>query len=206
MKYCIALFFATFILTGCIQNASTNQGGQAESNENATSKDTSNVTDNETVSPGDPIDRDDEYYRSKGYQIFGKYNLAVKVPVVMEDGSMKTSGDHDFVYGGFVNQNDPEKLTFYQIIINDLPDSYRNFDDSEREEFEKNWLEKTMDGQHKKVRFLEHEAVVMEYSQNGYGGRSIMFLRGGRSYGFNVITNDNLTRKFNSLTNKIKFY
>ena len=65
--------------------------------------------------------KDANYYLSKGYQVFKKFNLAIKLPVKLTDMSSQTKSNNGLFYGGFLNNNSESKVVFYQVIINPLP-------------------------------------------------------------------------------------
>jgi len=146
------------------------------------------------------------YYISKGYQVFQKFNLAIKLPVKLTDMSSQTKSNNDLFYGGFLNKNSETKVVFYQVIINPLPAGYKDLNPSEKKTFEAKLLSEKFPGNKEKVVFMGVDAFVLSYKQNGYSGRSLVFIKYGKTYGFNIMTNDNITSKFNSMTNNIEFF
>jgi len=146
------------------------------------------------------------YYISKGYQVFKKFNLAIKLPVKLTDMSSQTKSNNDLFYGGFLNKNSESKVVFYQVIINPLPAGYKDLNPSEKKTFEAKLLNEKFPGNKKKVVFMGVNAFVLSYRQNGYSGRSLVFIKYGKIYGFNLMTNDDITSKFNAMTNNIEFF
>jgi len=146
------------------------------------------------------------YYISKGYQVFQKFNLAIKLPVKLTDMSSQTKSNNDLFYGGFLNKNSETKVVFYQVIINPLPAGYKDLNPSEKKTFEAKLLSEKFPGNKEKVVFMGVDAFVLSYKQNGYSGRSLVFIKYGKTYGFNIMTNDDITSKFNSMTNNIEFF
>jgi len=145
------------------------------------------------------------YYLSRGYQVFAKYNLAIKFPVKISDLSNQTKDNSDFIYGGFLNKDSESKVVFYQVIINQLPAGYKDLTTSEKKTFEAKLLNEKFPGNKEKVVFMGVDAFVLSYKNNGYSGRSLVFIRNGCVYGFNIMTNDDITVRFNSMTNSIEF-
>lgn len=146
------------------------------------------------------------YYISKGYQVFQKFNLAIKLPVKLTDMSSQTKSNNGLFYGGFLNKNSESKVVFYQVIINPLPAGYKDLNPSEKKIFEAKLLSEKFPGNKEKVVFMGVDAFVLSYKQNGYSGRSLVFIKYGKTYGFNIMTNDDITSKFNSMTNNIEFF
>ena len=164
------------------------------------------VVPNNKHSTSNPQEKNASYYLSKGYQVFTKYNLAFKFPVKLTDMSSQTKSNNGLFYGGFLNKNSKSKVVFYQVIINHLPAGYKDLNPSEKKTFEAKLLSEKFPGNKEKVVFMGVDAFVLSYKQNGYSGRSLVFIKYGKTYGFNIMTNDNITSKFNSMTNNIEFF
>lgn len=146
------------------------------------------------------------YYLSKGYQVFTKYRLAIKFPVKLSDLSSQTKDNSDFIHGGFLNKDSESKVVFYQVIINQLPAGYKDLNPSEKKTFEAKLLNEKFPGSKEKVIFMGVDAFVLSYKNNRYSGRSLVFIKYGRIYGFNIMTNDDIISKFNAMTNNIEFF
>jgi tetratricopeptide (TPR) repeat protein len=158
------------------------------------------------IETSEDVYRNKEFYEIKGYQVFSEYNVAVKCPCVLKDGSQETSQNHNFNFGCVENEHLKSESIFYQLIINKFPDGYKDLSDDKKKE---TWF-KLRDGLKKAgssqdVVFKNTDAVVINYKHNGLDGRSILFVRGNYNYAFNVITNNQIDSKFNYLTNNIEF-
>ncbi|MFN8323676.1 MAG: hypothetical protein U0T74_13525 [Chitinophagales bacterium] len=94
---------------------------------------------------------------------------------------------------------------FFQVIVNNLPDGYYNATQQEKDEFKDKFFTKFSLQNPKKVVFKRLDAIVSDFVKNGYSGRGIAFIYNNKTYAFTVITNNDLTSKFNQLTNRIEF-
>ncbi|WP_108821832.1 PsbP-related protein [Dysgonomonas sp. Marseille-P4361] len=153
--------------------------------------------------------KDEAYYRQKGYQIFSQYNLAIKTPITLKDISFQSSNDFDLEYGAIENENNPTKMAVYQLMVIELPISYRASSHQEKEQVRKSILDKlTQDVSSEYVRFSHEEldAYVAYTTFNGYGSKCIYFFREDYVFCLVVISNNNLNERFNKLTNSIHFY
>lgn len=193
VKTLIALFIVSFIVYSC-QVAPNNKGNVAQGD---TGESVNSMVDTSRVI------RDTKYYKSKGFQVFEDYGFAIKCPILLGDISNKMSGNFDFCYGGIENPNSAENFAMYQVLINNFPDGYRNATLEEKKRIEDKFLNNTFPGVKEKVIFEKMNAVVIKYQSNNMPGRSLMFIRGNKSYVFNLISNDNITARFNQLTNNI---
>lgn len=165
------------------------------------SNETQLFSKNDTISNFEDAD----YYVSNGFQVFENYDFAIKAPIELKDMSGQANEKHDFNFGGIANDNSKEKLAFIQIIINPLPSSYKDLNNKKRMDFEKDLINTNFPGEKNEIDFLEQKAYVWNYSFNGYGAKSIIFIRNGRIYGFNLMTNNSLSENFDLLVNSIKF-
>jgi len=160
-----------------------------------------NITPKENVV--EPKDRDAAYYASKGFQIFPQYHLAVKCPVILKDISNQSKANFDFHFGGVENNS-----TFYEIIVINFPLGYNDLSDEEKLKFEDKFLSENFSGKTVVTEMAgkKIDATVMEYTHKQGQGKGIAFILEGKTFAFNIITNDNLTERFNTLTNNIIFY
>lgn len=151
----------------------------------------------------EPKDRDADYYISKGFQIFPQYKLAVKCPVKLTDISSKSKANFDFHYGGVENNE-----TLYEIIVVNLPLGYYDLTVEEKIKLEQDFLTDKFPGKTviTEMAGKKINANVMEYSHKKGQGKGIAFILDGKTYAFNVISNNQVDKKFNSLTNNIIFY
>lgn len=144
------------------------------------------------------------WYRSKGYQVFNQYNLAIKTPVRLENLASQSRERHDFNYGGLADSRSESRQAFYQVIINNFPATYRNLPESEKAAFEEDML-KAIPEDAKEISLEGHRAFVYTYRHNNMRAKSLMLFKNGRTYGFNLITNNNLDGKFEELLKSIHF-
>lgn len=151
----------------------------------------------------EPKDRDSSYYRSKGFQFFSQYHLAVKCPVILTDISSESEANFNFHYGGTDSDN-----SFYEIIVIHLPLGYKDLKEEEQHKFEQNFLYEKFSGKSvvTEIDGAKINAVVMEYDHQRGKGKGIAFIFESKLFGFNTISNANLSKKFNSFTNNIVFY
>jgi hypothetical protein len=149
--------------------------------------------------------KDASWYRARGYQVFSSRNLAVKAPVRLENMASQTRERHDFNFGGVENSRSESRIAFYQIIINNLPRTYQNLSDSEKIAFEEKMIRESFPRDAKQIEFKGLKAFILSYSHDGYMAKSLMFIKDGRTYGFNLITNNNLEAKFEEYINNIQF-
>jgi hypothetical protein len=153
----------------------------------------------------DDRSHDANYYLSKGYQVFPEFDLAIKSPCQLTDQSLQSSANHDFIMGCFVNEHSNRDMEFYQVIINKLPLGYRDLNKTEQKDFEAEMLDKLADGGSKDVVFYDSiSGKVFDFTQNGYSARALVFIWNGKTYGFTLITNNELDKNFNKWTNKIE--
>jgi len=145
--------------------------------------------------------RNETYYKSKGYQVFSEYQFAVKCPAILKEVSRQSNDNFDFNYEG---SNDD---TFYQIMIIRIPDGTRDMSKNEYREFLQNMFGNKGGGKH--VLWGEENLpayLLDDYVQDGYKGRGIAVERNGRVYAINILTNSNLKAKFNGFTNNFQFF
>jgi len=171
----------------------TNRGKNAISN---------TLSDNKTIykvytDDIEPIEKNEAYYKSKGYQVFSEYQLAVKCPTLLRNISGQSSENFDFNYAGNTNN------VFYQVAIIKLSADRKKMSKSEYKElFESR-------GGGKYVLWGEEELpafLLNDYVQNGYRGRGIAVGVNGMIYTFNVMSKNNIDADFNSFTNDVYFF
>jgi len=150
--------------------------------------------------------RDESYYRSRGYQVFPEFRFAVNCPAVLKDVSRQSNADFAFNYAGGLNENSRTQLVFYQIMIIKLPVGHREMSKNELQDMLMKRFD--MQGNGRRVFWGEenYPAYLINYTHNGYTGRGIAVVVNGNIFSFNVITNDDLNSKFNSFTNNVYFY
>jgi len=153
-----------------------------------------------------PNNIDENYYKSKGFQVFTEFNFAVKSPAVLRDVSRQSSSSFEFNYAGFLNENSETELVFYQITVIKIPVEQKNIPEDEVQKMFRDFFNETVSG--KPVPWGEEKfpAYVNDYVHNGFTGRGISVLVNGKVYGFNVITNNDLNSKFNSFINSVVFF
>lgn len=152
---------------------------------------------------------DAAYYRSKGYQVFERFDLAVKAPVKLFDISDQAQGDFAMNYGGVVDDG-KSTMAAYQIIVTNLPHGYLDYSESEIRVLVDNLIRDKVSGFNnvKKIYFGEDDCpgYYMETSIYGYKQKSIMFYRDGHIYALSVISNYQLEQRFYQFTNGVKFF
>ena len=152
---------------------------------------------------------DASYYRSKGYQVFERFRLAVKAPVKLFDISDQAQGDFAMNYGGIVDDG-KSTMAAYQIMITSLPHGYLDYSESEIKVLVDNLIKDKVSGFNnvKKIYFGEDDCpgYSMETSIYGYKQKSVMFYRNGHIYAISVISNYQLEQRFNQFTNGVKFF
>ena len=152
---------------------------------------------------------DASYYRSKGYQVFERFDLAVKAPVKLYDISDQAEGDFAMNYGGVVDDG-KSTMAAYQIIITNLPHGYLDYTESELKNIVDDLLKARVSrfNNVKKIYFGEDDCpgYYVETSIYGYKQKSVMFYRNGHIYAVSVISNYQLEQRFNQFTNGVKFF
>ena len=144
--------------------------------------------------------KDEAYYKSKGYQVFSEYHIAVKCPATLKDASNQSNDDFDFNYSGIANDK------FYQIMIIKISAGRKDMSKQEYENFLKESFGNQGGGKHVLWGDEELPAYLLpDYTQNGYKGRGIAVANNGMIYTFNIMTKGNLDSDFNSFTNNVKF-
>lgn len=153
--------------------------------------------------------KDASYYRSKGYQVFERFNLAVKAPVKLFDISDQAQGDFAMNYGGVVDDG-KSTMAAYQIMVTNLPHGYLDYSESEIKNLVDDLIKARVSGFNnvKKIYFGEDDCpgYSMETSIYGYKQKSVMFYRNGHIYAVSVISNYQLEQRFNQFTNGVKFF
>lgn len=171
-------------------------------NNNRPTNDTSSIQTpyTEDIEESEPIERNEEYYKSKGYQVFPDYQFVVKCPATLKDVSMQSNDDFDFNYAG--NTDD----SFYQIMIIKIPAGRLDMTREEEKAFLKEMFGSRGGGRNVLWGEENLPAYLLEdYVQNGYKGRGIAVAKNGRIFAFNVIVKGDLDAKFNSFTNNVYF-
>ena len=153
--------------------------------------------------------KDAAYYRSKGYQVFSQFGVAVKAPVQLQDISRQAEGDFALNLGGIEDENE-STMALYQFIVSALPAGYRNYSESQMQEMMDEQF-RTMTASFtnvKKVYFGEEGCIgyVGDTKTQGYKQRGLVFYRKGHTYAVTVITNHQLEQRFNKFTNGVKFF
>ncbi len=150
-----------------------------------------------------------EYYKSKGYQVSRKYNFGIICPCQLEDGSSLNSGNFDFNFICY-NKYSNNKLSFYQILVRNLPVGYFQLNNGEKQNLENEYLNKFYNDpsltSSKKAIFKNSNSIISTYTVNGSNGKAVIFIRNGKIYSLNLITNDSLDFKFNTFANSIVFF
>jgi hypothetical protein len=149
--------------------------------------------------------KDEDYYRSKGYQIFSKFGLAVKCPVTLQS---VPDGNQNFTlhYGGIDDNERENKGGYYEVCIIDL--SYYPSETIEQK-FHHEILPRALAGCEKSIMTVaekERTVYIKTYQNGGNDGKVLAFIQDGIVYMFNVIGNDKIIQRFESYTKSIAFY
>jgi len=190
-----AVFFAlTFLLLSCQQSSQDKKTPSA-----------SKVEQNTVVEKDEPLTKDENYYISKGYQVFSNYKFAVNLPFKLTDLSKESRDSHEFNFGGFVNRNSQTKVVFYQIIINSLKSTYNSLSPTEKKEFEEKLIKEKIPANHSIINIYGQNTYSFDYKQNNYDAKALFFIRDGKTFGFTIITNENISEKFENFINNVFF-
>ena len=142
------------------------------------------------------------------YQYFSECGFAIKAPCLLEDVSHQASGNFFLNYGGVINEDNPGKMTAYQIIVNRLPIGYKDLSKRELSNQVDDLMRKGLDGFYniKSIKFSydEYPGYVAECSNKGYAQKGVMFWKDNFIICLTVTTNDGLNEKFNKFTNSFK--
>lgn len=149
-----------------------------------------------------------EIIRECEYQYFNECGFAVKTPCLLEDVSQQVSGDFFLNYGGIANKDNPNKITFYQVIVNRLPIGYKNLSKNELDNLVDGLMKKEINrfSNSKPIKFSysEYPGYAMECTTKGYGQKGVMFWKDNFIICLTVMTNEDLNEKFNAFTNSFK--
>ena len=142
------------------------------------------------------------------YQYFPQCGFALQAPCLLEDVSQQSTGDFDLNYGGVTDENNPDKLTAYQVMAYRLPAGQRDMSKAELSSFVDEMMKKSLSGfsNSKAIYFgyEEYPGYVMECTTKGFAQKGIMFWKDEYIICLTVITNDNLESKFNLFTNSFE--
>ncbi len=139
---------------------------------------------------------------------FPEYGFSINAPCVMKDVSAHSSGNFLINYGGVTDENNPEKMAAYQLIVIRVPVGYRDFS---KEEYGR-MVDKALRSQAQKFKsfkpirfgYEEYPGYVCETNHNGYGQKGVYFAKENYIIALTVISNNNLNAKFNKFTNGFK--
>ena len=142
------------------------------------------------------------------YQSFDDYGFAITAPCKLRDVSHQSSGDFVVNYAGVINENNLDKVVFYQVMAIDVPIGYKDLSNSEYEELVDTLIKSSMSKMSncKKVKFgyEEYNGYVGETIVNGYRQKGVTFCKENLIITLTVITNDGLNEKFNEFTNSFR--
>lgn len=142
------------------------------------------------------------------YQYFNECGFAIKAPCLLKDVSQQASGNYFLNYGGIINEDNPSKMTAYQVIVNRLPIGYKDLSQQELNSIVDNLMKKGLDrfSNSKAIKFSynEYPGYAMDCTTNGYAQKGVMFWKDSFIICLTVITNDRLNEKFNKFTNSFK--
>lgn len=142
------------------------------------------------------------------YQYFQVCGFAIKAPCKLKDVSQHVHGNSFINYGGIINEDDPNKMTAYQIIVNRLPVGYKDLSKQELAHGIEKLMKESMANfsNYKPIRFSynEYPGYVMTCTTKGYAQKGVMFWKDNFIICLTIITNDGLNEKFNKFTNSFK--
>lgn len=159
-------------------------------------------TNSEVISLDSTLSIEDEY------QYFQECGFAVKAPCLLNDVSQQASGDFFLNYGGITNKENPDKIAFYQVIVNRLPIGYKDLNKQKLSQLVDKLMKKSFEKLNncKSIRFSydEYPGYTAECTTNGYGQKGVVFWKDEFIICLTVISNDNLNSKYNKFTNSFK--
>lgn len=184
------IVFATlFCLTSCISDTDTNSYEEDE---------VYNTT----------FKRVENQYKTD----FPAYGFSVVAPCLLKDVSDEASGKYLVNYGGILNEYNPQKMVAYQVLVYELNLKYKNIS---RQEYEKNansLLKKGFENgsvdSFELIKFGKYGFPCCKVSThwNSYKQQTIVFVVENKFIALNVITNDNIDKRFDDFINSVEFY
>ncbi len=142
------------------------------------------------------------------YQYFEECGFAIKAPCKLKDVSQHVHGDSFINYGGITNEDNPSKMTAYQVIVNRLPIGYKDLSKHELSSLVDGLMRKCFDrfSNSKPIRFSydEYPGYAVKCTTKGYAQKGVVFWKDNFIICLTVITNDGLNEKFNKFTNSFK--
>lgn len=142
------------------------------------------------------------------YQYFSECGFAVKAPCLLEDVSQQSSGNFFINYAGFTDKENPDRITFYQVMVIRLPIGYKDLSKCELSSLVDGLMKKGIDefSNSKSIRFSydEYPGYAIECTTEGYAQKGVIFWKDNFIICLTVITNDGLNEKFNKFTNSFK--
>lgn len=192
----ISIFlFLLFLLSSC-QYKVKSEGGNSVSEDS-----TMAILTGETAVDSVNLNIDD-------YQYFSECGFAVKAPCLLEDVSQQSSGNFFINYAGFTDKENPDRITFYQVMVIRLPIGYKDLSKCELSSLVDGLMKKGIDefSNSKSIRFSydEYPGYAIECTTEGYAQKGVVFWKDNFIISLTVITNDGLNEKFNKFTNSFK--
>lgn len=142
------------------------------------------------------------------YQYFQECGFALKAPCLLVDVSQQVSDDFFLNYGGITDKENPNKITFYQVIVNRLPIGSKDLPKQKLSNLADAIMERSLSGftNCKAIKFSynEYPGYVAECTTNSYFQKGVMFWKDNFIITLTVITNDMPNEKFNKFTNSFK--
>ena len=151
---------------------------------------------------GEPLPRDATYYKSKGFQVFSDYKLAVKCECTLQDGSRQIKNNYDLAYLCASGSKAAHSRFITQILVKKNPVGLASASATTKRELEEKLFSR-LGG--KRVTFNGQRAIVTDNSTDGTNGRAISFMRNGATFSFIIYADNNLDEKFSKFTNNIFF-
>lgn len=152
------------------------------------------------------IEKDVDYYKSKSYRIFEDYKLAVNCPVKLQ---VNPNGNPNFTlhYSGLDDNRAKNKGAYYEVSIIDW--SYHHSLEVIESKLHHEILPKLLRGSKKTTKLISGEERIVytkSYRDGVNIGKTLAFIREGVIYIFNVIGNDDISRRFEDFASNINFY
>ena len=139
---------------------------------------------------------------------FREYGFTLKSPCKLEDVSSQVKGDFLINYGGVINQDNPNTMAAYQLIVSRLPVGYKDVPKNVLESKFDDFIRTSMSHMKnlKSIRFgyEGYKGYVGETTHNGMKQKWAIFLKDNYTIALTVMSNDNIEAKFNSFTNGFK--
>lgn len=150
------------------------------------------------------------YWKAEGYQVFDKYELALKAPIRLNNVNHQSKGNFDLHFSEFDGNRRNNKGTYYEIIVFKIPD-YSQYSGVSQAEYEKNFLSSHLEkqgGQEHTISLHSGniEGNLVNYLEQGRNAKAFAFIREGNLFTINVISDHPVNPLFEKFINSLIFY